>query len=70
MKPSNCPIGPEVDRAIELGREFSEVFTKLRRSLNDCGKCESEKNCPIIQRFQVMIGEIIIEINSEWNIPI
>jgi hypothetical protein len=70
FKPNQCPIGEEVDKAVYLGREFNRTIKKLRRSMNNCSKCESEEECLIIQRFQVMGNEIIQEINSEWNLQI
>jgi hypothetical protein len=70
VQPRYCPLADDVEEAIRLGNEFSSAIRKLRRQMKNCDKCESIDDFPIIQKFQTMVNEIILEINHEWDIPL
>jgi len=70
VKPSYCPLADDVEEAIRLGNEFSSAIRKLRRQMKNCDQCASFEECPIIQKFQTMVNEIILEVNHEWDITL
>ena len=68
MNAINCPIKADLEKANEIGGEYSKIMRKIRREISICDTCTGRTNCEIRSRFDRMVDEVIAELNREWGL--
>ena len=68
MNAINCPIRADLEKAQELGGEYSKIMRKIRREIGICDSCTSRSDCEIRPKFDRMVDEVINELNREWGL--
>jgi len=68
MNAMNCPIKVDLNKAIDLGGEYSKIMRKIRREIGICDTCTSRTDCEVRSRFDQAVDEVIAELNREWGL--
>ena len=68
MKPTDCPLYPEMQSIQESSKALAKSIRRLRRKLNVCKSCEAFEDCPVMAEFNRSVQTAIQEISDEWNL--
>ncbi len=63
----DCSLRLNTDRVVELGEEMVIAMRRLRRSLDECGRCRFVDDCAIKREFNAQVDTAIQEVNEEWG---
>jgi len=65
---SDCPIAEDVSKVQTLSKDITQAIRKLRRDLNACQHCPSFESCVVLQNFNSLVRECLLEIQAEWEL--
>lgn len=68
MKPTECPLYPEMLNIQETSATLVKSIRRLRRKLNICKTCECLDNCQVMAQFSRDVQSAVQEISDEWNL--
>ncbi len=64
----DCPIKKDLEKATDIGGEFSKRMKEIRDEIKICDKCPVLKTCKVRKDFDLMVSKIIAELNEEWGL--
>ena len=64
----DCPIREDLEKATDIGGEFSKRMKEIREDIEVCDRCPELKTCKVRKDFDSMVNKIIAELNEEWGL--
>jgi hypothetical protein len=66
----DCPIKTDLNTVMAIGEQFVTILQRLQQDLEGCELCNDWEACRITQALNLVIDELILEINEEWDIDL
>jgi len=68
MKPTECPLYPEMLNIQQTSQSLAKSLRRLRNKLNTCTSCVGYEECQVMAEFSRNVQTAIQEISDEWNL--